>query len=1772
MYGEWVSLSSQITANSCAAQSCSVLNKFPASSGREVTVSVVKQLATNLGITQNAEPSHLVKDDEVNWCMDVICFGLSLPLQEHETIKDCVNIYCEWMTALHPQPKISVPKPICEDANMYCRKIINHFHNLFVPRQGEILPFIYQKELGVDTMSRQAVLCHRVLRTLQQTAQISQTMDRETWESLLLFLLAINETLLAPPTIKDDVGDQLCERLLQVLFEVWLLACARCFPSPSLWKTLQESCAMWRHRVALVDQWNRVNMALTARLLEFTYGPAFPELKISDEDAQLIPQGMSNDCVAQTWYRFLRTIGNPIALCSPHIISKSSHFVQWALTHDKGAETYQHPCLQALPLIFLKAIKGISNQVDAFLGIYVAPQRSGDDGITNLMDIRSALNEATTTSSGGNSTGGSASQHHHHHHHHHHSFFHHHGSISIHLNSSNSATNQHNTNNNSVANQQQQPQQQQHTQSHLHNFISGPASSALNALMGHHYHHNHGTAAAAAASNNNNGNNNNVAAPALTLSTALAQNNSSIPAASGSQSAGVLGSISFGLPSASSGQDQQQQHQYQQQTNLPHSPTPPLQRRLAKSFSVAPNLTQQKGLSKSALIGLTTSRSSTATAAPAPLTPTSGPPSSSSLGSLPSLGVEQRPPLAATRPKCNSILHLFGEWLFEAAHIGGDAWLMNTKKQASEASKRPSSMIMENRKGSISLSQPNSLNDPSSLPPTLTIDKYESGRAEAIGTLCKIFCAKKTGEEILPVYLARFYMALQQCLKITETKECDETLASILLNSADLFRLDLDGVHVLLPSFISALEIVLPAKDLKIKNQAMQFNKTELRRSAIQILLSILTLPLHFQTLPIRDLTNEASERVITFIQLKPRLINILMNALQVETDAQNTHMLLGGLLLTVQDAVTFEETESLGGAEHPNIHGGSASPGHGNESNILSSACSERSASIASVGNSSLGAHSTATIGNSVAAGSTAADSYHGSGTLNARDNASQHEYPSLTIFDDLPLEVLHEYETATGYDNAHALFVHATYLVCHRLISSWRTDLNVSLAALELLSGLARLFIRDTARKFTNDALECKRAVKWICDYICYQCSRPPQAHSKDLHSTIVAAFQCTSAWLMQHPYLLQDKDCLQTVLEVVELGISGTKSIGKPGDIPKFKDEKELKPASMRVRDAAEALLTIILEQVGYFPSECGPESISSLLDEVALMKHCNSLDAANGSSISTEQAISKFKYFVTENSTILALLEEPLGNDQDPQPTVTLLIRGPFGRHAWTMQLRHLPRSKSGTKYHAVNPGRPIPMNEVPQRIEFDQKHFPEGVEKVTPCVADFSIPTFEQIREQYGSESIKQLETMLENQTIHEKLAWAETDNSSDSLSHAQESVPPTVCHEFQAARLFLSHFGFLTFEERNPNSPAESLGAPPQRPLIVLDTKRSNFATELNSLDKLSARTYDTVHVFYVKAGQTTAEEIVGNMSEENVRNLDPHFGNMLMTLGWPVDINEHSGWSGLVSTSWFLKSNSSKSEDKSQNRSTAPMDFKFNGESKVLYWADVSSEIAFVVPTEWNLRSEVDGCCQSSGGADSTNVWSRASADVGNLPDANKNSAQRSRNLSLELDKSKDPVPPTRRKANAMKPGLLAQPPAKIFLVWLESFEDVLNFPIEELLPYTKTGEESNILQLPRAADVHVIFIHALQSGLLRVKLQGPPGRMSFATPLVDGMVLSRRVVGNLVRQTAHNMAKRRRLDNDNFQPPHVRRRLKVQDIVQKYKMDLSEPELLAHLFKSSF
>ena len=83
---------------------------------------------------------------------------------------------------------------------------------------------------------------------------------------------------------------------------------------------------------------------------------------------------------------------------------------------------------------------------------------------------------------------------------------------------------------------------------------------------------------------------------------------------------------------------------------------------------------------------------------------------------------------------------------------------------------------------SVSTSQSSSLRlETLDLPPSLAQDKFQSGRAEAVGALCRIFCAKKTGEEILPSYLARFYIAIQQGLKVGHDKVSQDV--SIIISS-----------------------------------------------------------------------------------------------------------------------------------------------------------------------------------------------------------------------------------------------------------------------------------------------------------------------------------------------------------------------------------------------------------------------------------------------------------------------------------------------------------------------------------------------------------------------------------------------------------------------------------------------------------------------------------------------------------------------------------------------------------------------------------------------------------------------------------------------------------------------------------------------------------------------------------------------------------------------------------------------------------------------------
>uniref|UniRef100_A0A673G9M8 Ral GTPase-activating protein subunit beta n=1 Tax=Sinocyclocheilus rhinocerous TaxID=307959 RepID=A0A673G9M8_9TELE len=1403
-------------------------------------------------------------DTDVKWTMEVLCYGLTLPL-DGDTVKLCVDVYTDWIMAL-VSPRDSIPQPIIKEPNLYVQTILKHLHNLFLPRP-EHFSLVHFK------------LCQQVLSAVQKLARDSSGMARETWEVLLLFLLRINDTLLAPPTVGGGIAEKLAEKLISVLFEVWFLACTRCFPTPPYWKTAREMLANWRHHPPVVEQWSKVIAALTSRY--YLYISPF---KVPEEDASLIPAEMDNDCVAQTWYRFLHMLSNPVDLSNPVIVSSTPKFQEQLLGGNSvPQEVIQHPCLKQLPQIFFRAMRGASCLVDAFLG------------------------------------------------------------------------------------------------------ISRPRSDS---------------------------------APPTPVNR-----------------------LSMPLPPTT--------------TNT----TPPHNRRHRPTAVV-------KTTSKASTTGQTK-----VSHQPSSTSPLSSPNQTSS---------EPRPLPAPTRPKVNSVLNLFGQWLFDAAlvHCKLHSDLSRDSSMTALATQAGVELRRKGSQMSTDTMVSNPMFDANEFP-----DNYESGRAEACGTLCRIFCSKKTGEEILAVYLSRFYMVLIQGLQISDFI-CRPVLASIILNSSALFCSDLKGINVVVPYFISALETILPDRELsKFKSYV---NPTELRRASIHILLSMLPLPHHFGNVKSEVLLegkfsnddNSLHDKAVTFLSLKLRLVNILIGALQTETDSINTQMILAAMLNIVQDSAKLESV------------GAQAEVGSVDGSHSLAKSHSRNNSGI-----------SNASAGSSEA---TTPDS----------------ERPAQALMRDYALA-----EHETSFKNIYIIKNH-----------NYSTFGPLSI----------KCMCFSVQVKVSVESSDRKRAVSSVCSYIVYQCSRPAPLHSRDLHSMIVAAFHCLCVWLTEHPDMLNEKDCLIEVLEIVELGISGSKSKTGEQEV-KYKGDKEHNPASMRVKDAAEATLSCIMQVLGAFPSPSGPASPCSLLNEDTLIKY----------SRLTSTSHSNFRYFVLDNSVILAMLEQPLGNEQtDPSPSVTMLIRGMSGRHAWTMQLFHQPRgARANQKQVFVPESRPDPKNDVGIRFNVKHRPFPEEVDKIPFVKADLSIPDLHDIVDK----EVKGLRALLNNGFKQIKQIDYET-----KLEHCTEDLwrnkpfpdpltdckPPAPAQEFQTARLFLSHFGFLSLEALK--EPGNSR-LPPH--LIALDSSVPGFFDDIGYLDLLPSRPCDTVFIFYMKAGQKSSQEILRNV--ESSANVQPHFLELLLSLGWPVEVRQHPGWTGiLVNNNWFiLMSCVCVCADDSVTLGDTGGGV-FNGEKRVLYYADALTEIAFVVPS---LGDSSDSDSQME-----------------LLP-----SLLKQPNLTLELfPNHSDNMGPAQRSPTVKSRKLPAGrtipplgPDAKVLVVWVERYDDIENFPVSELLAETSTGVETTVNSSASRSsssekDVPIIFIHPLKTGLFRVKLHGALGKFNMVIPLVDNMVVSRRSLGFLVRQTVINACRRKRLESDSYSPPHVRRKQKITEIVNRYRNKQLEPEFYTSLF----
>ena len=104
MYSECASLTD--TIQECVLPKI-VLSSFPESVGRDVVRSVLPPLAGRG--SEEEDSGRLQTREEVEWTMQVLGYGLQLPLSEHELVNSCVAVYEEWLSAFSSSPSPSVP-------------------------------------------------------------------------------------------------------------------------------------------------------------------------------------------------------------------------------------------------------------------------------------------------------------------------------------------------------------------------------------------------------------------------------------------------------------------------------------------------------------------------------------------------------------------------------------------------------------------------------------------------------------------------------------------------------------------------------------------------------------------------------------------------------------------------------------------------------------------------------------------------------------------------------------------------------------------------------------------------------------------------------------------------------------------------------------------------------------------------------------------------------------------------------------------------------------------------------------------------------------------------------------------------------------------------------------------------------------------------------------------------------------------------------------------------------------------------------------------------------------------------------------------------------------------------------------------------------------------------------------------------------------------------------------------------------------------------------
>ncbi|KAG9297725.1 hypothetical protein G9A89_011240 [Geosiphon pyriformis] len=311
-----------------------VLGKFPLVV-RKVLISEITQT-----LLQAHDPNLLSSPTHVRWVMEAIGQGFALPLEEMAITANSKELYSQWLFEPNFRPAAIRDLTGKPEEQEFWQVIFHHYSLLFQPRTPNTnaaqVPTpttpgfpasVNQTTSNYTHIQRHIELCKGVLIVLTMAGRtLGPQFSEDTWLVLLKVVLGITDCLLREPstiTTTDNsnldkrfsgtsMGDELCEHLLRVLFELWLRSKIQ---NVEMWNILKKCFNLWTHRSQAIHQWNATTLALAQRVARLLYGPKEGADMVSiSVGGYNVGLDLPTEFVYYAWHRMIYLIDYPCAL------------------------------------------------------------------------------------------------------------------------------------------------------------------------------------------------------------------------------------------------------------------------------------------------------------------------------------------------------------------------------------------------------------------------------------------------------------------------------------------------------------------------------------------------------------------------------------------------------------------------------------------------------------------------------------------------------------------------------------------------------------------------------------------------------------------------------------------------------------------------------------------------------------------------------------------------------------------------------------------------------------------------------------------------------------------------------------------------------------------------------------------------------------------------------------------------------------------------------------------------------------------------------------------------------------------------------------------------------------------------------------------------------------------------------------------------------------------------------------------------------------------